>query len=101
MEKGLITKRFKLLAPLLDSRQLRLYVAAEALVLGRGGIFLTSQATGVSRPTITIGCKELLEPDVTETIQERLRHGPGAKTWRRAENAESIWMKRFEVIWRA
>ena len=84
MEKGLITKRFKLLAPLLDERQLRLYVAAEALVLGRGGISLTSQATGVSRPTITIGCKELLEPDVTETIQS-LRHGPGAKTWRRAK----------------
>ncbi|MGO9312866.1 MAG: ISAzo13 family transposase [Syntrophobacteraceae bacterium] len=67
MEKGFITKRFKLLAPLLDERQLRLYVAAEALALGRGGISLTSQATGVSRPTITIGCKELLEPNATET----------------------------------
>ncbi|MDR3714440.1 MAG: ISAzo13 family transposase [Puia sp.] len=66
MEKGLITKRFKLLAPLLDERQLRLYVAAEALVLGHGGISLISQATGISRPTITIGCKELLEPNATE-----------------------------------
>ena len=66
MEKGSITKRFELLAPLLDERQLRLYVAAEALALGRGGISLTSQATGVSRPTITIGCKELLQLDATE-----------------------------------
>jgi hypothetical protein len=65
MEKGLIKKRFKLLAPLLDERQLRLYVAAEALAIGRGGISLTSHATGVSRPTITIGCKELLEPQGT------------------------------------
>jgi hypothetical protein len=64
MEKGLITKRFELLAPLLDERQLRLYVAAEAPAQGRGGISLTSQATGVSRPTITMGCKELLQPDV-------------------------------------
>jgi hypothetical protein len=70
MEKELITKRFELLAPLLDERQLRLYVAAEALVQGRGGISLTSQATGVSRPTITIGCKELLQLDAkTEGTQ--------------------------------
>jgi hypothetical protein len=36
MERELIKKRFELLAPLLNERQLRLYVAAEALVLGRG-----------------------------------------------------------------
>jgi hypothetical protein len=70
MEKELITKRFELLAPLLDERQLRLYVAAEALAQGRGGISLTSQATGVSRPTITIGCKELLQLDAkTQSTQ--------------------------------
>ena len=34
----MIKKRFEFLAPLLNERQLRLYVAAEALVLGRGGI---------------------------------------------------------------
>ncbi len=67
MEKELITKRFELLAPLLDERQLRLYVAAEAMVLGRGGISMASQATGISRPTITTGCKELLEQDVTKS----------------------------------
>lgn len=61
MTKEMISKRFKHLAPLLDEKQLRLYVATEALVIGRGGITLASQATGVSRPTITMGCKELLE----------------------------------------
>ncbi len=61
MEKELIKKRFEFLAPLLNERQLRLYVAAEALVLGRGGISVTSQATGISRPTITMGCRELLD----------------------------------------
>lgn len=61
MEKELITKRFTLLAPLLDERQVRLYIAAEALALGHGGISVTSEATGISRPTITAGCKELLE----------------------------------------
>lgn len=61
MTKEMISKRYKYLAPLLDEKQLRLYVATEAMVVGRGGITLASQATGVSRPTITIGCKELLE----------------------------------------
>jgi transposase len=60
METESIKKRYQLLAPLLDERRLRLYVGAEALALGYGGTALVSQATGVSRPTITGGCKELL-----------------------------------------
>jgi transposase len=67
MEKELIAKRFTLLAPLLDERQLRLYIAAEALALGRGGVSLAAEATGISRPTITAGCKELLGLDVTKS----------------------------------
>lgn len=69
MEKELIRKRYDFLAPLLNERQLRLFVAAEALALGRGGISLTSQATGVSRPTITLGCKELLEQKANESAE--------------------------------
>ena len=98
MEKGLITKRFELLAPLLDERQLRLYVAAEALALGRGGISLTSQATGVSRPTITIGCKELLQLDTTENTP---RAAAGRVRKPEDESVPSIWTKPFELIWRA
>lgn len=60
METELIRKRYALLAPLLDERRLRLYVGAEALALGYGGTALVSQATGISRPTITAGCKDLL-----------------------------------------
>lgn len=59
MEKELIKRRFELLAPFLDERHLRLYVAAEALARGYGGISLVSEATGVSRPTITAGCNQL------------------------------------------
>jgi transposase len=61
MEDKLISKRFEVLSPLLDERHLRLYVAAEALALGYGGISKISRVTGISRPTITTGCKELLE----------------------------------------
>jgi hypothetical protein len=73
MIKEMISKRFKHLAPLLDEKQLRLYVATEALVIGRGGISLASQATGVSRPTITAGCKELLEQEATKRIPATAR----------------------------
>jgi transposase len=79
----LIKQRFELLAPLLNEKQLRLYVAAEAMVLGRGGISLTSQATGISRPTITIGCKELVGHEVREgtsyTGAERVRKEGGGR----------------------
>lgn len=61
-----IRKRCELVAPVLDERRLRLYVAAEALALGYGGISLVSRATGVSRPTITAGCQELSAAEATQ-----------------------------------
>ena len=99
MEKGFITKRFKLLAPLLDERQLRLYVAAEALALGRGGISLTSQATGVSRPTITIGSKNFWSR--TQPRPLRVPSQAECENPVEGENEQSIWTKRFAMIWRA
>ena len=82
MEKELISKRFDLLAPLLDEKHLRLYVAAEALVLGRGGVSSVSRATGVSRPTITTGCKELSGSGITENAADttgRIRRAGGGR----------------------
>lgn len=83
MEKELISKRFSLLAPILDEKQLRLYVAAEALAIGRGGISLVSQASGVSRPTITSGCKELSEEgarkNATGGASGRIRKAGGGR----------------------
>ena len=63
----MIKKRFELLAPVLNERQLRLYIAAEALALGRCGISVAAQATGISRPTITSGCKELLDEEAKQS----------------------------------
>jgi hypothetical protein len=68
-----LKQKFEVLAPFLDERQQRLWAGAEASVLGHGGITLVSQATGLSRPTVTAGLRELqafrddpdsvLEPD--------------------------------------
>jgi transposase len=82
METESIRKRYELLAPLLDERRLRLYVGAEALALGYGGTSVVSQATGVSRPTIIAGCKELLEAGKSQPPQEasgRIRRSGGGR----------------------
>jgi transposase len=92
MATDLIRKRYDLLAPLLDERRLRLYVGAEALALGYGGTALVSHATGVSRPTITSGCKELLAAGKRQPLQDasgRIRK-PGGGRKRTVEADETL-----------
>jgi hypothetical protein len=50
------------LLPCLNERQRRLFLAAEARALGHGGVARVSRASGVSRPTIQQGLRELSEP---------------------------------------
>lgn len=59
----------------LDERSLRLFVASEAVALGRGGIVTVSRATGVARSTIGRGLKDLERP-ATDTVRVR-RDGAG------------------------
>lgn len=54
-----IGQRWKVMQSALNERQRRLLVAAEAKVLGRGGVSAVSLATGVSRATIKAGLDEL------------------------------------------
>lgn len=65
---GDIEQRYRLLSSRLDERQRRLFVAAEAMVIGRGGISAVSRATGVSRGTITVGLGELEAEAVAESV---------------------------------
>lgn len=46
----------------LNEKLRRRFLGAEAKVVGRGGIELVSRATGVSRPTIRRGAKEVRDP---------------------------------------
>src|SRR4051812_10674224 len=57
-----IKARFELLSPLLNERTRRLFSAAEAVVLGRGGITTVSRITGVSRRAIASGLAEIRSP---------------------------------------
>lgn len=73
-----IHARFNLMAPTLNERQRRLMAATEARVLGRGGIRMVAQATGVSRRAISSGLKELAGgPRQTDLPPGRIRR-PGA-----------------------
>ena len=57
--KATIQAKFEALSPLMDERIRRRWAAAEANSLGRGGISLVAQATGLSRTTIHSGIAEL------------------------------------------
>jgi len=54
-----IRAKFEALGPYLDERRRRLWAAAEAMVLGRGGITAVANATGLQRVTIRAGIREL------------------------------------------
>lgn len=77
----LITARYKALEGVLDERQRRLYAAAEAKVLGHGGVKRVQAATGVARGSILAGLKELAQgPEVLSGEPRRIRRaGAGRK----------------------
>jgi hypothetical protein len=54
-----IRTRYEQMAPFLDERGRRLFVAGEALLLGHGGVTAVATATGMARSTINRGVAEL------------------------------------------
>ena len=74
--------RFNKLAWALDERMRRLFAAAEASALGRGGITRVAQATGVSRRAIHVGLQELsnLKEPVENSPKRIRKEGAGRKS---------------------
>src|ERR1700679_2441027 len=54
-----LRNRYSKLLPLLDERTVRLVLASDAALIGRGGIVLVANSSGVSRSTINVGLKQL------------------------------------------
>ena len=78
MDIKTINQKYHLLKPALNERSKRMFAAVEANAIGRGGIQIVSQATGLNRNTIARGIKEL--GNKTEMGPERIRrHGAGRK----------------------
>ena len=70
MDTDLIKQRYTLISPFLDERQRRMYLAAEAKVIGYGGVSTVSRVTGVSRNAISTGYE-----DFDQAKQEKLSTG--------------------------
>ena len=60
-----VNEKFNALLPILDEKG-RLWAAAEAKSLGRGGISAVSKATDLSRTTIYQGLKEIEPSNVAK-----------------------------------
>jgi len=58
--ESLIGQRWELMREHLDERQRRTFAAAEAKVLGRGGVSQVAAATGLARRTIMAGMEEFV-----------------------------------------
>lgn len=56
---ALLATKYEAIAPYLDERTRRIWAAVEADALGWGGVTRVSEATGMSRDTISVGLKEL------------------------------------------
>jgi hypothetical protein len=75
-----IRREFRALKPGMDERLRRQWAAAEARELGRGGITAVARATGMSRTTITTGCRELTRPlKQRERDAQRIRRPGGGR----------------------
>ncbi len=97
MEKNLIGERFNLIAWSLDERLRRIICAAEAKVLGYGGVTTVSQATGVSRRAIHAGLKELAErPPEEESSDRRIRRPGGGR--KRVTDLDPTLMSALESL---
>jgi transposase len=75
----IIREKFSALLPILDERSRRLWAAAEAKALGRGGISLVAKATGLSRTTIHQGLKELSKSASLQAFSGRIRAKGGGR----------------------
>src|SRR5512144_2696639 len=80
IDRDLIRDKFQAIRPALNERARRLWAAAEARSLGRGGVSAVAAATGIARDAVRLGIRELSGPPIeaeSEPRPARVRH-PGA-----------------------
>jgi len=70
-----IRRKYRSLLPVLDERQRRLWAAAEARALGRGGLAAVARATGIAKTTVLRGLRDL--ESGPSLVSDRVRR-PGA-----------------------
>lgn len=74
-----IRSKYRVLRAALNERQRRLWAATEAKDIGRSGIAVVAEGTGLSRTTIRVGVRELRKGRVGAGAQRIRRAGAGRK----------------------
>jgi transposase len=74
-----VRKKYRALRDLLDEHGRRVWAAAEAKSLPRGGVSLVAQATGLSRTTIHAGIRELEQRKGKPLATGRIRRAGGGR----------------------
>ena len=84
--------KIETMLPLLNEYQRRIFLSAEAKSIGRGGISLVSRLSGVSRPTLTMGVKELEDTEraVLKVGRSRVSGGGRKPVWERQPEILSV-----------
>ena len=73
-----IRRKYRSVVRELDERRRRQWAAAEARDIGWGGVSLVARATGLSRPTIRAGVRELALPSAQRAAAAQRIRRPGA-----------------------
>jgi hypothetical protein len=89
-----IQRRFELLGEHLDERAKRLWASAEALMIGRGGSSIVQAATGLSKPVLTAGMREL--QGEVQLAEGRVRKEGGGR--KRIEHADQTLLSDLEKL---
>lgn len=88
-----LAKRYSAMLPFLDERQKRLVVASDAVLLGRGTISKLAKASGLSRPTIYKGLRDIR----SKRAPDGRTRSPGGGRKRLAERQPEL-LRRLEAL---
>lgn len=78
-EQRRLREKFEVMLPALNERQQRLFLAAEAKHLGRGGVSWVARLAEVSRETVYRGLRELEFPGSLEDADTKVRQSGGGR----------------------
>ena len=86
-DENRLLRKYASVWPHLNERQRRLVAAADAQMLGYGGIASVARASGLNRSTLHRGLKDLAAPALPA---ERVRHEGGGRKRMREQHPEIV-----------
>lgn len=93
---ALLKEKYELLMPLLNEKETRIILAADAKSLGRGGLSKVSKLSGVSRVTLNAGLQDLAAGKENKVLKTRSRRPGGGR--KKATEKDSALAQTIEDI---